>query len=696
MSREQIAIVNKTTNGNTLSGADGVRALACLAVIFHHAFQRLDYYAQPPWIQEIQSFFLRGSSGVSVFFVLSGFLLSYPFWKSYLNGGAFPSIKNYIIRRAARIMPGYYTAFFVSMFLAVLFVPNFSYFWRRLFTGLTFTSGFHFSTLFPVDWMNSPLWSISFEVFAYVLMPLFMAVLFFFTGKSRSFGKAILLWITALAAILGANQLIHIYLTPDNLRRGWEFGIVGGSKWWMPNYNPVGFFAHFALGIIASGVTVRLMRPSAVVGRLKEKGYFDLAAVLIIASIVFFVWDVRNLKEFSASFQNQPYFFPFLTVLVAALLVTLAHSKRAGLILDNRFFRFTAKISFGLYIWHFVIINVFSFYGLRRYHNMGVKDFPLWLAATAVILAASYIAAVISWRVIEKPVLDRTHGGEYLRSDMKRVMRSIRLRPVLRTVVLSLVALVFLFPLIWLFDASLRPPLEMLQMPPVLFTKPIWEAVQTYTRDSYVASFIHWNAGRALFNSILVSTGTIVLTGIICSMCAYALVFIRFRCRKAFFIMSICTMMLPTSTLIVGFYMVISSLHLVNNWLGLILPATVSGFGVFLLRQYFIKIPYEVVESAKMDGAGHLRIWWHIIMPLARPALAALAIIQFRIVWNDFLIPMIVMRDESLFTLPIALTFIGNAGAIAATGFVTIIIPLVLFIKFHRQFIDNLTVGVRN
>ncbi|HEY1407210.1 MAG TPA: acyltransferase, partial [Spirochaetota bacterium] len=244
------------------SGADGIRALACLAVIGHHAFQRLDYFTMPVFMQEIQSFFLRGSSGVSAFFVLSGFLLSYPFWKAYLNGGTFPQIKKYIVRRAARIMPGYYAAFFVGLFLAVLYLPRFEYFWRRLFTGLTFTSGFHYSTLFPTDWLNSPLWSISFEVFCYLLMPLFMAVLFRCTGKTRSFKKAIIFWLGVVAFILVVNQLIHFYLTPDVINRGWEFGVAGGSKWWMPNYNPVGFFGHFAMGIIASGVMIRLTRPS--------------------------------------------------------------------------------------------------------------------------------------------------------------------------------------------------------------------------------------------------------------------------------------------------------------------------------------------------------------------------------------------------------------------------------------------------
>lgn len=105
--------------------------------------------------------------------------------------------------------------------------------------------------------------------------------------------------------------------------------------------------------------------------------------------------------------------------------------------------------------------------------------------------------------------------------------------------------------------------------------------------------------------------------------------------------------------------------------------------------------PLAVIEAARMDGAGHLRIWWHIILPLARPALAALAIIQFRIVWNDFLNPVIIMRDEKLMTLPVRILLINDTGAVLAAGFISIIIPLLLFLKFHRQFTEGLTEGIR-
>ncbi len=198
MNNQNISAVKQT---NTLAGADGVRAIACLLVICHHMAQRIDRMPQPDFLQNIIAFFLLGNSGVSFFFVLSGYLLAYPFWKQYLYNGTFPSLKNFFLRRAARIMPGYYAAFFTALVLSFVLLPNsyminapvpkMEYFWRKLLTGLTFTSGFHYTTLFP-SILDSPLWSISFEVFCYFLLPLFMAVLFFFTGKKRSFLKAIL------------------------------------------------------------------------------------------------------------------------------------------------------------------------------------------------------------------------------------------------------------------------------------------------------------------------------------------------------------------------------------------------------------------------------------------------------------------------------------------------------------------------
>ena len=680
-------------NENRFSGLDGLRAAACLLVIMHHIAQRLDIYSQNFILQHFQLFFLMGNTGVSFFFILSGFLLSYPFWSNYLKGEPFPDIRHYIRRRAVRILPGFYAAFAVSTVLSLIFVPDMDHFARRILSGITFTAGFHYTTLFP-SFTNSPLWSISFEVFSYVLMPLFMAFLFFLTGKKRSFKKAFIFWCFSLVLILSINQLIHAFLTPDNVKRGWEFGLTGGSKWWMPNYNPVGFFGHFIFGIFAAGISARIFASRTLFRNPRNRLFFDATAFISLAGIILLLFYGSGTEEFTFGLQKQPYFFPYLTCLGAILSVSLVNSMHAGKILDSRFMRFTAKISFGLYIWHYLIILLISVYILPEYHEyMRIKDWKLWAGASMLLIVLSYGAAALSYRFIEKPFLDRDKAPKA--APAFRIKRKINLTQLFSAAALVSISVVFIFPLAWLLDASLRPPLELIQSPPVIFQQPIWKSIESYTRDSYLSAFWHFDAGRALFNSAVVSAGTIFLTAGVTSLYAYALVFMDLKHRKFFFILAISTMMIPANALMIPMYKVMKNLFLLNSWFGLILPGAVSGFGVFLLRQYFLKIPKGVIEAARMDGAGHFKIWWHIILPLSRPALAALSIIQFRIVWNDFINPVIIMRDEALFTLPVKILFINDTGAVLATGFISILIPLLLFLKFHRQFTEGLTEGIR-
>lgn len=178
----------KSLKKESLLGADGVRAIACLMVVFSHLFQRLSLPDQTPFMQDIQVFFMKGSFGVSVFFVLSGMLLSYPFWQRYLAGKSFPNLRNYIRRRAVRIVPGFYASLVVSFLVTLYFVKDVQYPWLRLASAATFTSAFHYLTFFPVD-LNGPLWSIGFEVVCYALMPLAMIGLFILdkvTGRRRS------------------------------------------------------------------------------------------------------------------------------------------------------------------------------------------------------------------------------------------------------------------------------------------------------------------------------------------------------------------------------------------------------------------------------------------------------------------------------------------------------------------------------
>jgi ABC-type glycerol-3-phosphate transport system permease component len=266
---------------------------------------------------------------------------------------------------------------------------------------------------------------------------------------------------------------------------------------------------------------------------------------------------------------------------------------------------------------------------------------------------------------------------------------------------LCVAGVLYLTPLLWLLDASFRPAVDIFQFPPVLFREPLLEALDGYTLDSFRLAFTRWDVGWALLVSIAVTIAGILLTLLVCSLCAYAFAFLQFPARGPLFFLILATMMLPMTTMMVPYYKVIRGLGLSNNLLGLIVPYAVSAFGVFMLRQYYIKLPRSLIECAKVEGASHLRIWWSIVVPLSRPALAALAIVQFRQIWNDFLYPMIILRSESLFTLPIRIQVMDSQnfskpyGAIITAGFITALVPMVFFMIFQRQFIEGLAGGIK-
>lgn len=390
-----------------LTGADGLRCIACLAVIIHHLSQKLKIGQQPLWLKNLHSFTLMGNVGVSIFFMLSGFLLSYPFWNHYLNNENFPNIKEYILRRAARIIPGFYIALIISTLLLIVGNIPVEHLWTRFFAGLTFTSSFHYITFFPSE-IDGALWSISFEVFCYLLMPIFMYGLFKLFGIKRLFFKSFLYWIGVMVFILIINQLVHIFFTPNEVNRGWQYGIIGGAKYWMPNYNPIGFFAHFSFGIMAAGFTTALYINSDKLSKLKKAYVFDIIGLIILTISFVFIWFMKNQLEFSFSFQNQPFFFPFYQLMIGTTLAILPHTNFLGKILDNTFFKFTAKISFGLYLWHQIIINV-----VTTVYVIDFANFKTWLFVSTCIIISAYIIATLSYKFIEKPALNLAHKKNF-------------------------------------------------------------------------------------------------------------------------------------------------------------------------------------------------------------------------------------------------------------------------------------------
>ncbi len=384
---------------NTLSGADGVRAIACLMVILHHLWQRFDASNANSTVQAIDGFLEQGSAGVSAFFVLSGMLLSIPFWKAYLAAQPLPNMLEYVRRRAVRIVPGFYASLFVCFLLALYFVREGEKVWIRLLSGATFTSAFHYVTLFPVE-MNGPLWSIGFEVFCYMLMPLGMWLMFA-KYPAKGFRFALQFWLCVLAVVLMANQLILEGLVPDNVNRGWDHGLVGGAKQWMPNYNAIGMFAHYIIGVLAAGFIVDRQRRER-----QPSTAFDALALLGLIGMIAIMWFGKGTDEYAGSFQAQPYRYPWFPICIAIMLVSLPFSRVLGKLFDNTFLRFTAKLSFGLYIWHFPILELINFLHNENFRYAGIQN-PLeflWLASLALGLA--YTAASISYRHIESPFLE--------------------------------------------------------------------------------------------------------------------------------------------------------------------------------------------------------------------------------------------------------------------------------------------------
>ena len=402
-----------------LTGADGLRAIACLMVVFSHLGQRLARDAQVPAVQFIQDFFVKGAYGVSVFFVLSGFLLSIPFWTRYLEQREFPDLSEYVRRRARRIAPGFYASLIVSFIVTMIFVPDVQHAWLRLISALTFTNAFHYITFFPTD-LNGPLWSIGFEVVCYVLMPLCMIGMFRFS-RTRSSGFAWAYWAGVILLVLVVNQLIVTFLVPYSENRGWQYGIIGGAKIWMPGYNPVGMFAQYALGILAAGfvanrrATIQALQARTGEGR-PQSWVFDVVALVAFLMALGLLLSLRFLHPESPTepiqngFQMQPYMYPIFPGLVAVMLSTLPFSRRLGRIFDNPFARFTAQVSFGLYIWHYLLLEVVRLTLIADFKYFGIKDLGTHLIISAACLGVAYVLATLSYRLIESPFLQKEKG----------------------------------------------------------------------------------------------------------------------------------------------------------------------------------------------------------------------------------------------------------------------------------------------
>ena len=258
-------------------------------------------------------------------------------------------------------------------------------------------------------------------------------------------------------------------------------------------------------------------------------------------------------------------------------------------------------------------------------------------------------------------------------------------------VVLLVGALLMCGPFIWMISTSLKPSAEVFRFPPTLLSAHPQPA--NYGRIFSTIPF-----GQALTNSVIVATSVTLLQLIVCSMAAYAFACLRFRGREVLFLIYLAALMVPSQVTLIPNFILIRNLGWIDTYQGLILPYAFSSFGTFLLRQYMKTIPIELIEAARIDGANHAQIYAGVVLPLALPALGALAIFTFVAQWNNFLWPLITTSKPGMQVTTVALASLqgqfNTDWPLLMTGSVLAIVPmLVVFALGNRSFISGITTG---
>jgi multiple sugar transport system permease protein len=255
---------------------------------------------------------------------------------------------------------------------------------------------------------------------------------------------------------------------------------------------------------------------------------------------------------------------------------------------------------------------------------------------------------------------------------------------------LILIGLIGLLPYYWMLSCSVKTTANMFAVPPQWIPNPInWRA--------YGEAWRAQDFTRYILNSALVSVAITVGNLLLASLAGYSLCKFRYVGRGALFLLILSTMMLPLEVTMVPLFLIVKKLDWPNTYAGLIVPFLVEGFGVFLMRQYLQSIPDELIEAARIDGASELRIYAQIVMPLCKPALAALGVFTFREAWDMYIWPLIIVTKDSLRTLPLGISlFMSSFGtawdqlmAVAAIGTLPMIL---LFFFLQRSFIQGIAI----
>ena len=268
---------------------------------------------------------------------------------------------------------------------------------------------------------------------------------------------------------------------------------------------------------------------------------------------------------------------------------------------------------------------------------------------------------------------------------------STRLWQVVGNAVLLVVIFLTVMPYIYMVSASFKPGDELFSIPVKIFPDSLYWG-------NYDLLFGKTNFVRWFFNSVFIGVSRMVLAVVISLMAGYAFAKFDFRFKNALFIVLLATLTLPIYVLIVPLYSMMVAFGWTDHYIALILPLAAQAIGVFLSRQYLLSIPDEILDSARVDGAGEWGIFWRIIVPLSQPVIAVMAILFFTASWNDYIWPLVVLTKDQMFTVSLGLpTLVGpysqEYGAVMAGSFLSTVPIMIIFLIMQRRFIEGITQG---
>ncbi|MCU7939373.1 MAG: acyltransferase [gamma proteobacterium symbiont of Bathyaustriella thionipta] len=381
---------NALKTGPRIKGLDGLRGLAALAVFFVHYNQIIDADWQlGPF--DLYLFLANGEYGVALFFILSGLLLSQPFWKSILYQRDWPDLKKFFIHRLARILPAYY--FVLSLLIIVTDYWCFPEAWTDILLHYSFLFNYTEFSFFSI---NAPFWTLAVEMQFYCMLPfLFMAV------KRLSMLKIIII----LVLLSTLSYVLHYGLaTSINKTIAWP---GSSSLLWIRPYGSVvthsllAYLPHFFIGVIFGGILLQLktVQPH---GRVTANGFYELA-FWILTSLIVVLLSTELGELIQIPFGH--YGLPLVPILFGLIILSSQYALSAHVLLNSLPLRFMGMISYGIYIYHLPILGFVDHYMMA----IALDAREHWIILGSIALALSIFAATISYYLIERPVLNRVH-----------------------------------------------------------------------------------------------------------------------------------------------------------------------------------------------------------------------------------------------------------------------------------------------